>query len=230
MTMTDRSPPLSPQSVKTHDSIADSQPSVDMTLPHSAINRSLYYHFPTPPQSPSSPTYSCSPRVTSPRRPSLPGIPRPKHVRNASRNTSINHARRRSSLSMSFHISQLMESEYGPPPHPAPTAPLPPVPGAPRIPFTTPAQERQRYSSYELFDKLRLLELRQKEDMQRKRHSAPPLKTGISPIVPTTFDIRRTVSDNATVGRTHEVRLFGQRRRSSNIGVRPLLDRQSKDI
>ena len=57
------------------------------------------------------------------------------------------------------------------PPHPAPTTPLPPTPGAPRVPFTTPAQERNRYSSYELYDKLALLEkIQTAREVRKKRH------------------------------------------------------------
>ena len=187
------------------------------TLPQSAINKSLYYHFPTPPQSPHSPTLSpTSPRVTSPLTPTSR---RPKHARNTSRNTSATstHTRRRSSLSTSVHISQLIEAEYGPPPHPAPTTPLPPIPGAPRVPYTTPAQERNRYSSYELYDKLMLLNKQQIEATKKKRHSAPALKTQLSLPLPTSqsADIRRTISDVAARSSYHDTPPVSGRRRPS---------------
>jgi hypothetical protein len=228
MTMTDTSPPPSPSSLKPTeipdtsitDSTAVSVPQLSHpTLPQSAINKSLYYHFPTPPQSPLSPALSpTSPRVTSPLTPSSR---RPKHARNISRNTSATstHTRRRSSLSTSFHISQLTEAEYGPPPHPAPTTPLPPIPGAPRVPFTTPAQERNRYSSYELYDKLALLNKQQIEATRKKRHSAPALKTQLSAPQPTlqSADIRRTTSDTAA-GNLHRDTTPVSGRRRPSIG------------
>jgi hypothetical protein len=225
MTITDTSPPPSPSLLKptdnpdisATDSTAVSAPQLrHPTLPQSAINKSLYYHFPTPPQSPHSPTLlPTSPRVTSPLTPTSR---RPKHARNTSRNTSItsSHTRRRSSLSTSFHISQFIEAEYGPPPHPAPTTPLPPIPGAPRIPYTTPAQERNRYSSHELYDKLVLLN-KQQEATRKKRHSAPALKTQLSLPLPTfqSADIRRTISDTTAGNLHHDLPPVSGRRRPS---------------
>jgi hypothetical protein len=112
------------------------------------------------------------------------------------------------------HVNQLMDTEYGPSPHPAPTAPLPPIPGAPRIPYTTPQEVHNRHSSYELLEKLRALERQQKEEEKKKRHSAPSLnyENGIG------YDaIRRSASDNATVGR-YELK-SGKRRRPSFSGT-----------
>ena len=225
MTMTDTSPPPSPSSLKptenpdasATDSTAASVPQLrHPTLPQSAINKSLYYHFPTPPQSPHSPTLPVSPRVTSPLTPTSR---RPKHARNTSRNTSTTstHTRRRSSLSTGFHVSQLIEAEYGPPPHPAPTTPLPAIPGAPRIPYTTPAQERNRYSAYELYDKLMLLNKQQIEATRKKRHSAPVLKTQLSLPLPTfqSADIRRTISDTAAANLRQDMPPVSGRRRPS---------------
>lgn len=206
MTITESSPPPSPKQlipIESQDTLIShsvshsSSPRRHPTLPPSAINKSLYYHFPTPPQSPQSVQLATSPRADSPR--STSGAPRrQRHARSTSRTTPANHTRRRSSLSASFYITQLIEAEYGPPPHPAPTTPLPPIPGAPRIAFTTPAQERSRYSSYELFDKLLSLEKQQKQkEVECKRHSAPPLRAQFSlpgpPVV--RVDIRRTLSD-----------------------------------
>lgn len=204
--MTDSSPPPSPNAVKefnrsspTTDSTADS--TTHPTLPRSAINKNLFYQFPTPPQSPNSPTTSTFPRGSSPRSASFSGGRRPKHIRSDSRTASGMHTRRRSSLSTGFHMTDLKKDEYGPPPHPAPTTPLPPVPGAPRVPYTTPAQERNRYSAYELFDKLRIVELdQQRKEKKKKRHSAPPLRTPqrslpAPTVVSVDIDIRRTVSD-----------------------------------
>jgi hypothetical protein len=159
-----------------------------------------------------------SPRIVSPR---TPGTRRLSHGRSTSRTTST-HNRRRSSLSTSFHVSQLIGAEYGPPPHPAPTTPLPPTPGAPRIPFTTPAQERNRYSSYELYDKLVLLDKQQREtDTRKKRHSAPPLRAQLSLPLPVieSADFRRTLSDTAT-GMTCFETSHGGRRRSSIVSNR----------
>lgn len=188
MTMTDNSPPPSPNTYKqvgdqgssaaeTIISVATSlrRPSQPIPLPLSAINRNLCYQFPSPPLSnSSSPRSPTSPRVSPVSASSRQGR---KHTRNASRTVST-HGRRRSSLSTcSLHASQL-EEQYGPPPYPAPTTPLPPIPGAPRVPFTTPQQERNRYSSYELMDKLRQLEKQQTDtDCRNKRHSVPMLKT-----------------------------------------------------
>ena len=191
--MTEDSPPPSPRTCKRDGdggdderssgatdpiiSVANSlrRPSQPIPLPLSAVNRNLCYHFPSPP-----PSTASSPRSpTSPRTSPVTASARQgrKHTRNVSRTVST-HARRRSSLSTcSFHISQL-EEEFGPPPHPAPTTPLPPIPGAPRVPFTTPQQERNRYSSYELRDKLHRLEKQQTDtDCKNKRHSAPAMKT-----------------------------------------------------
>jgi hypothetical protein len=186
--MTDNSPPPSPDTCKedgdegssatdTIISVATSlrRPSQPVPLPLSAVNRNLCYHFPSPPLSnSSSPRSPTSPRTSPVSASSRQGR---KHTRNASRTVST-HGRRRSSLSTcSFHINQL-EEEYGPPPHPAPTTPLPPIPGAPRVPFTTPQQERNRYSSYELMDKLHRLEKQQADpERKNKRHSAPMLTT-----------------------------------------------------
>jgi len=65
---------------------------------------------------------------------------------------------------MGFHVTLVIEAAFGPPSHPAPTTGLPPTPGAPRVPFTTPAQEWNHYSSQALYDKLRQLEKQQKEN------------------------------------------------------------------
>lgn len=198
MTMTaDNSPPPSPDrdackpegdrgSSATDDIIVAAtslrRPNQPIPLPLSAVNRNLCYNFPSPPLS----TTSSSPRSpTSPRTSPVTASARHgtrKHTRNSSSRAMSTHSRRRSSLSTcSFHASQLeQQDDFGPPPHPAPTTPLPPVPGAPRIPFTTPQQERNRYSSYELMDKLRRLETAQMSDQdgkRNKRHSAPPLRT-----------------------------------------------------
>ena len=206
MTMTDNSPPPSPSSFKADTdepaSITERTAPVPIasvrprhpTLPSSAINKSLYYHFPTPPSSP--PTPSHLPRtIPSPRSP----VRRTKHTRSASR-SSPSHTRQRSSLSVSFHVSQLDEEEFGPPPFPAPTTPLPPIPGAPRVPYTTPAQERTRYSSYQLFDKLLDLERRQKaEQAGVKRYSAPPMrKRGPYNSAPVSRNISSDIDDLLT--------------------------------
>src|SRR5579862_7022482 len=183
MTMTDNSPPPSPS---THDNKSDNNitdvlyasgttgagPISIVRGSHptlaSAVNKSLYYHFPTPPNSPPTPSYL--PQIPSPRSP----VRRTKHNRSTSRTTT--HTRRRSSLSVSFHVSQLSEEDLGPPPFPPPTTPLPPIPGAPRVAFTTPTQERNRYSSYQLFDKLLELErMQRREQVGMKRYSAPPM-------------------------------------------------------
>ena len=221
--MTDSSPPPSPASRKHTENddtpVTQSLPISEIrlnhpTLPSSAIHRTLYYVFPTPPHSPLSPTRApMSPRIVSPRP---PGARRPSHGRNTSRTIST-HNRRRSSLSTSFHISQLIGADHGPPPHPAPTTPLPPTPGAPRIPFTTPAQERNRYSSYELYDKLLLLDKQEREKYTRKkRHSAPPLRTQLSLPLPAieSADFRRTLSDTATRMACFETSHDGRRRSS----------------
>jgi len=225
--MADSSPPPSPHEVKqfreskTHSQ--SSSPITHPTLPRSAINKKLFFDFPTPPQSPNSPTTSTFPRGASPRSASFSGGRRPsaKHIRNDSRSAPAKHTRRRSSLSAGFHMSDLRKEEYGPPPHPAPTTPLPPVPGAPRIPYTTPAQERNRYSSYELMDKLRILEQQQK-DKKKKRHSAPPLRVPQrslpSPTV-VSIDIRRTVSDTAAENDGHAPQLRNERRRSRGLRI-----------
>jgi len=187
--MTVTSPPPSPNFVK--PDIVDNDP-IQMamtmsasisrdnhpTLPSHAVNRHLYYNFPSPPLSPT--TSPAVPRsMISPR--TLPS-PSRRHIRNTSR-SATDHTRRRSSLSTSsFHSSQITEELYGPPPHPAPTAPLPPTPGAPRIPFTTPQQERircpptrpNRYSSYDIFTAIRTQTQQQHQiDEMNKRHSAP---------------------------------------------------------
>jgi hypothetical protein len=134
------------------------------TLPSSALNKNLYYQFPTPPNSP--PTPSHLPRLASPRSPVL----RTRHTRTTSRTST--HTRRQSSLSTTLHIE-----DFGPPPFPAPSTPLPPTPGAPKVPHTTPAQERSRYSSYQLFDKLLEVERQQNaQDARMKRYSAPPMR------------------------------------------------------
>ena len=186
MTMTDNSPPPSPNTYKQDcdqaSSAADTiilvatslrRPNQPIPLPLSAVNRNLCYHFPSPPLSNSSSPRSPTSQRTSPV--SASSRQGRKHTPNSSRTVST-HGRRRSSLSTcSFHVSQL--DQYGPPPHPAPTTPLPPIPGAPRVPFTTPQQERNRYSSYELMDKLRRLEKQQTDtDCKTKRHSVPILK------------------------------------------------------
>jgi hypothetical protein len=224
MTMTDSSPPPSPSPLKYIEDeesyMADTETTANdfsnhPTLPPSAIIRSYCYRFPTPPQSPHSPT---SPRGTSPQSPTSR---RPKHTRKTSRtaNTSAStHSRRRSSLSTSIHIRELMEAEYGPPPHPAPTTPLPPVPGAPRIPYTTPAQERSRFSSYELWTKLSLVEKQERDEAKKKkRHSAPPLRTKFSLPLPISqsVDFRRTQSDNAVVNGYYETTQVSGRGRPS---------------
>jgi len=219
MTITDNSsPPLSPLDPKldTGDSSPTSQPLLPVelpvesdsenirtrdkgrrpSLPSSAINKTLFYHFPTPPQSPRSP-----PRIAPirpPRRQSLTATPNAiptKHTRTSSTKVhspsasspTTQHARRRSSVTaISPNTSSPITAgrryskstmEYGPPPHPAPTAPLPKTPlppYAPRIPFTTPQQERNRHSSCELYYKLLPLQ-KQQEAMERsrKRLSAP---------------------------------------------------------
>jgi len=230
--MTDSSPPPSPHDVKEfRESMTDSplpSPITHPTLPRSAINKKLFFDFPTPPHSPNSPTTSTFPRGASPRSASFSGGRRPKHIRNDSRSASAKHTRRRSSLSAGFHMSELKKEEYGPPPHPAPTTPLPPVPGAPRIPYTTPAQvevERKRhssynrYSSYELMVKLRNLE-QQENDNNRKRHSAPPLRVPQRSLPVPTFvslDIRRTVSDTAAENDLHAPQSRTGRRRSRGL-------------
>jgi len=230
MTMTDSSPPPSPHDVKQFresmtDSPAPSPTTTHPTLPRSAINKQLFFDFPTPPQSPNSPTTRSFPRGTSSRSASFSGGRRPKHIRNDSRSASTKHTRRRSSLSAGFHMNDLRKEEYGPPLHPAPTTPLPPVPGAPRIPHTTPAQEQKRhslydqYSSYELVDKLRVLEDQQKNKMY-KRHSAPPLRVPRRSLpVPTvlSIDIRRTVSDTAAENDLHAPQSRTGRRRSRGL-------------
>lgn len=226
MTMTDSSPPPSPSSLKCTENetspVTESVPTAERqldhpTLPPSAIHKSLYYVFPTPPQSPHSPTRPpVSPRIPSPRSSTF------RRPRSTSRTVST-HTRRRSSLSTSFHISQLIEAQYGPPPHPAPTAPLPPTPGAPRIPFTTPAQERNRYSSYELYDKLALLDKHHREkEARKKRHSAPALRAQLSLPLPTpaSTDFRRTMSDTAARMGCYDPQLYHDRRRSSVVSNR----------
>ena len=239
MTMTGDSPPLSPSLRKYTDDpngsfinsrpIPTTQPN-HPTLPAWAIRRSIYYQFPTPPHSPHSPTT----RVTSPLSPSSISSRRPKHGRTSSQTTSA-HSRRRSSLSKGFHISQLSDAEYGPPPYPAPTTPLPPIPGAPRVPYTTPAQVRNRFSSYELYSKLMLCdnEQKQKEATKKKRHSAPALKTQLSLPLPTLVrptDIRRTISDTTACHNNPQI----NGRRRSSAGRRPsfassLENRRSKE-
>lgn len=163
--MTDISPPPSPDALK-HTENQDlpgtcSTPSSQSypTLTSSAINRGLYYQFPSPPRSPRSPQILSSQPITSPRS-KASSSRGPNGNRNTSRTASASstHTRGRPSF------PTVVEMEYGPPPHPAPTSPLPQIPGAPRVPFTTPAQERNRHSSYELCDKLRLLEKQQKEN------------------------------------------------------------------
>jgi len=165
------------------------------TLPFSAVNKNLYYHFPTPPNSPPRPAYlPMTPRAVS--SPIVTSHPRMPHSRNNSR-TGSTRARRRSSLSTSIHIRQLSLDEFGPPPYPAPTTPLPPTPGAPRVPFTTPALERTRYSAYELYDSLLRLQREQTtEELKQKRHSAPP-KQRIPPLTTTPDSSRDIDSDIA---------------------------------
>lgn len=214
MTMTESSPPPSPISQKqiarqdadpfTTSSVSKDDMSLPShpTLSRSAINKSLYHTFPTPPQSPFSPSLQAtSPRLPSPLTPTFARRQKPRVSGN--HQGAFPRARRRSSLSASHtHIAQILGSDYGPPPHPAPTAPLPPIPGAPRVNFTTPAQERSRYSSYELYDKLRSLEKEQQsQEVRNKRHSAPPLKSHQSLPLPTPHrlygQIQRAFSENA---------------------------------
>jgi hypothetical protein len=191
MTMTDNSPPPSPNCVKPD---GDEEAQLLMTAPSSinreghptlppyAVNRHLYYTFPTPPHSPSTPP-SVPRTMHSPRTTPSPSR---RHTRTTSRSIP-HHTRRQSSLSTSsFHASQIIEEQYGPPPHPAPTTPIPPIPGAPRVPYTTPQQERNRYSSCELFDNLRLVDNEEHVvDARTKRHSAP-MVTSRSYMSPTT--------------------------------------------
>jgi hypothetical protein len=204
------------------------------TLPASAIHKSLMYHFPTPPNSPPT-SYHRPPPSTrrasfnnalsalSPLSPPSVGLPRrAKHDRTTSRTSNIcTSARRRSS------------SSYGPPLYPAPTTPLPPVPGAPRVPYTTPAQERQRYSAIELFEKLRVLETMQIREATRvKRHSAPAMwRVGGGVESAPSRTIER---EGEVVRRVKTVQICGEERRRSysrrttgltgqgtGLGVRP---------
>jgi len=232
MTMTESSPPPSPISRKqpalqdadpftTSSVSSDEMPlSSHPTLSRSAINKSLYHTFPTPPHSPFSPSLqTTSPRLASPLTPTFARRQKPRVA--GSPQVPLPRARRRSSLST--HISQLQDTDYGPPPHPAPTTPLPPIPGAPRVKFTTPAQERTRYSSYELYDKLIRLEREQRsQETKNKRHSAPPLKPHQSLPLPTPQrlygEIQRTFSENAaTEGRGCAATILGCRNRRSSI-------------
>jgi len=233
--MTESSPPPSPVARKqtelqdadpfTTSSVSnDEMPlSSHPTLSRSAINKSLYHTFPTPPHSPFSPSLQAtSPRIASPLTPTFARRQKPRVA--GSPQVPFLRARRRSSLStVNTHISQLQDTDYGPPPHPAPTTPLPPVPGAPRLKFTTPAQERSRYSSYELYDKLVLLEREQRSlETRNKRHSAPPLKSHQSLPLPTPQrlygEIQRTFSENAaTEGRGCATTVQGCRNRRPSI-------------
>lgn len=239
MTMTESSPPPSPTSEK-HTALDDADPFTTSsasddemplqshpTLPRSAINKSLYHTFPTPPQSPYSPYFQpTSPRVASPHTPTFPRRQKPRVA--ASPQAPFPRTRRRSSLS-----TQILEMDYGPPPHPAPTTPLPAVPRAPRVRFTTPGDERARYSSYQLYDKLKQLEKNEMwQETRNKRHSAPPLRNHQSLPLPTPRPpeyeiVRRTFSENAatmegdgipplTSGRRRPsiVPLYGRRRSS----------------
>jgi hypothetical protein len=209
MTMTESSPPPSPTSEKQTvlddaDPFATSSASDDEmplpshpTLPRSAINKSLYHTFPTPPHSPYSPTLQATtPRIASPRTPTFPRRQKPRVA--ATPQAPFPRTRRRSSLS-----TQILEMDYGPPPHPAPTTPLPALPRTPRVRFTTPKDETNRYSSYQLYDKLKELEKDMMwQEARNKRHSAPPLRSHQSLPLPTPRPreseiIRRTFSDNA---------------------------------
>lgn len=169
--MTDSPPPPSPDPLKHTESqdvpetYSTSSSRSHPTVSSSAINRSLYYQFPTPPaRSPRSPPYLSSHPITSPRS-NASLSRRLQRGRNESRipSASSTDTSRRSSLTPGLRVIQPVEIEYGPPPHPAPTTPLPPIPGAPRVPFTTPAQERNWSLSYELYDKLLPLEKQRKE-------------------------------------------------------------------
>ena len=164
MTMTDGSLPLSTSPVKdieNQDSPVTYSTSSSPSRRSSDIRKTIYYRFPTPPRSPQ--CLCTYPRVTSTRSSAVGR--RPKRARTTSRTprASPTHTKRQSSLSTGFHVTLVIEAEFGPPPHPAPTTPLPPIPGAPRVPFTTPSQEWNRYSSYALRDKQRLLEKQRKE-------------------------------------------------------------------
>src|SRR5579859_2569379 len=182
MTMTDSSsPPPSPTCVRlkgdlpltdislpTSPSSTNGHPEPRQPLPISAINKNLYYHFPTPPNSPPSPSYLSRAIVS-------PGFPphNANHARTGSRTFSA-HARRRSSASISSRFRRMSIDEYGPPPNPPPAYHIPPTPGAPRIPFTTPAQERNRYSAGHLYDRLLAVQRADRAgDVKLKRHSAP---------------------------------------------------------
>ena len=213
------------------------------SLPSSAVNKTLFYHFPsppqpTPPQSPRSPpVLRIAPARTS-RRPSFTNTAAAlRHTRTTSNSrthspTSIassQHTRRRSSLSTTSALSptsprifspttasnvaapypspryNTATMDYGPPPHPAPTAPLPKPPGAPRIPYTTPQQERNRHSSCELYSKLLQLQRQQEaHERMKKRLSAPVMATHKSePVKKCELklggrEFRRVKSTNAT--------------------------------
>jgi hypothetical protein len=121
------------------------------------------------------------------------------------------------SLSASFHISQLTEAESGPSPHPAPTTRSPLIPGAPQIPYTTPAQERNSYLSYRLYNKPELLNKQEIEATKKKRHSAPLLKTQLSlPLLNSqSVDIRRTISDTAAGNLLQQIHPINSCRRLS---------------
>jgi len=165
--MADSSLPLSPATFKdteNEDSPVTYSTSSSSSHALSGI-KTLCYRFPAPPQSPRSSQWLCTyPGVTATRS-SVVGR-RLRRARTTSRTPSASstHTERQSPLSTGFHVTLVIETKFGPPPHPAPSAPLPPIPGAPRVPFTTPAQERNRHSSYELYNKLRLLEKQQKEN------------------------------------------------------------------
>jgi len=163
MTMADNSLPPSPDTFKDTEN-EDSPLTYSMSSSShalSAIKKTLYYGFPTPPQSPQ-------------RLCTYPGVAstgssvvrrRLKRARTTPLTPSAwsTHTEPQSPLSTGFHVTLVIETKFGPPPHPAPSAPLPPIPCAPRVPFTTPGQERNRHSSYELCDKLWLLEKQQRK-------------------------------------------------------------------
>lgn len=221
MTMTVNSPPPSPDFVKP-DADEDGRIEVakavwSMTREnHSptsshAVNRHLYYNFPTPPLSPT--TSTTIPQTMSSPRPA-PSLPSHRHTRTPSRTVPY-HERRRSSLSTSsLHSSQIPEETYGPPPHPAPTVPLPPIPGAPRIPYTTPQEVRaryaphrtrpNRYSSYEILRIIQDQEQQQREINEfNKRHSAPIVMSWVR----STATLKRDVNDlkSRRAGPKHKV-------------------------